>query len=324
MRHLKRVEILRAYQPLRGIGVALVFVLCYQVNESQATITSCGGIDCGNDCCDSVTQCCDNGTCVPSTCNDGNPCTDDLCFIGDCQHTNNTATCDDDDPCTVNDTCSNGACAGTQKDCDDNNPCTTDTCDANGVCLHAPCPTDQCCHNGECKLKCPDCDDGPESGWFAPAVTLSVPPCLHHETWTEPITIYEDNCGNKFTVTCTNGEYIYSPGGGQCKWKCGVNYKKYKKIMGPCGDRLSATFHRTVDMGSIGPIQYGCDRGTCSGVYDWQDSFWYYCVSGPPGPPSCCAGANNPEDDPANTCSPPGGGNCNDAECPNDPCPVCP
>jgi hypothetical protein len=47
-------------------------------------------------------------------CDDDNPCTDDECTQGQCQHTNNTANCDDSSACTPGqDKCQNGACAGT-------------------------------------------------------------------------------------------------------------------------------------------------------------------------------------------------------------------
>ena len=47
-------------------------------------------------------------------CDDGNVCTDDSCALGICQNIDNAASCDDAEDCTENDTCSAGACAGTQ------------------------------------------------------------------------------------------------------------------------------------------------------------------------------------------------------------------
>lgn len=47
-------------------------------------------------------------------CDDHNPCTDDNCVQGECEHTNNTANCDDLSSCTTGqDKCKDGACAGT-------------------------------------------------------------------------------------------------------------------------------------------------------------------------------------------------------------------
>lgn len=51
----------------------------------------------------------------PNTqCDDGNPCTDDLCAgASGCMNVNNSNTCDDNDSCTINDACTSGVCAGT-------------------------------------------------------------------------------------------------------------------------------------------------------------------------------------------------------------------
>jgi hypothetical protein len=47
-------------------------------------------------------------------CDDHNPCTDDKCVQGECEHTNNTANCDDLSSCTTGqDKCKDGVCAGT-------------------------------------------------------------------------------------------------------------------------------------------------------------------------------------------------------------------
>jgi subtilisin family serine protease len=49
--------------------------------------------------------------CVPGGCDDGNPCTDDLCDLGTgCQHAANTGACSDGTECTVADQCGGGQC----------------------------------------------------------------------------------------------------------------------------------------------------------------------------------------------------------------------
>jgi glucose/arabinose dehydrogenase len=57
------------------------------------------------------------GTAVECTddagCDDGNPCTDDVCFASACLHLNNTNACDDGVACTTGDVCSGGVCRGT-------------------------------------------------------------------------------------------------------------------------------------------------------------------------------------------------------------------
>jgi lysyl oxidase len=51
--------------------------------------------------------------CTPASCDDANPCTDDLCdpTLG-CRHFNNNTSCTDGNSCTTNDVCSQGACVG--------------------------------------------------------------------------------------------------------------------------------------------------------------------------------------------------------------------
>lgn len=123
---------------------------------------------------------CIGGECVYSiqTCDDLDPCTDDLCdpSSGQCLYTpNNLCTgecekdddcklsvciskaecdqltktciyhpsengtsCDDKNACTENDVCNDGKCQGTIISCDDNDLCTLDSCDSVKGCLHAP------------------------------------------------------------------------------------------------------------------------------------------------------------------------------------------
>ena len=73
---------------------------------------------------------CEAGTCLglPIACDDGDPCTDDMCDgLGGCLSEHNTEACDDGDPCSVADSCSDGKCAGTIIPCD----CQADSdCDA--------------------------------------------------------------------------------------------------------------------------------------------------------------------------------------------------
>ncbi len=119
---------------------------------------------------------CVAGKCVGEAvvqCDDGNPCTDDLCSVNlGCSHVVNTAPCDDGNACTVGDTCGEGACQpGTAPlDCDDDNVCTDDSCDPESGCQHAAntapcddgnfCTASDLCEGGKCTSKEPvDCDD---------------------------------------------------------------------------------------------------------------------------------------------------------------------
>jgi hypothetical protein len=69
---------------------------------------------------------CESGNCVGSviSCDDNNPCTDDLCNdTGGCKYEFNQDDCNDNDPCTVADECTEGECQGLAAACD----CTVDS-----------------------------------------------------------------------------------------------------------------------------------------------------------------------------------------------------
>jgi uncharacterized repeat protein (TIGR01451 family) len=95
-------------------------------------------------------------------CDDGNPCTTDICTPADgkCHATpaSDGTPCDDASLCTVGNTCVAGAC-GTPVACSDGNPCTTDVCNpATGACSSTPlacddgnpCTIDTCNAAGAC------------------------------------------------------------------------------------------------------------------------------------------------------------------------------
>ncbi|MFQ5479359.1 MAG: hypothetical protein ACE5E4_12165, partial [Candidatus Binatia bacterium] len=130
--------------------------------------------------CDDSTACtsadtCVGGACVGTVvdCNDGNPCTEDLCgAVTGCQHIDNTLPCDDSDACTTGDTCAGGVCVGgSPPNCDDGDLCTDDSCDSVTGCQHANntaacddgdvCTTNDTCAAGSCVGGTAlDCDDG--------------------------------------------------------------------------------------------------------------------------------------------------------------------
>jgi hypothetical protein len=123
-----------------------------------------------------------SGGCVtPAQCNDGNPCTQDLCVSSVCSNPPVTdgTSCDDGDPCNGVRTCSGGVCqqaspvvcgdachacnSGTGDcdqvpgcclgagDCNDNNACTSDACVSN-ACTHTTisCADNNTCTNDSC------------------------------------------------------------------------------------------------------------------------------------------------------------------------------
>ena len=160
-------------------------------DNSSCTIDSCDGIsgNCvhtpviGNLPCEDGSKCtaddkCDNGVCMGKTisCNDDNPCTDDICEAQTgCFGLPVSGSCEDGNKCTSNDSCANGVCVGgTATDCDDKVACTVDTCDAKtGGCDHttdgmdgkacddgSKCTSDDVCSKGDCVAgTTKDCED---------------------------------------------------------------------------------------------------------------------------------------------------------------------
>jgi len=113
-----------------------------------------------------VTACCD-----AASCNDDNPCTDDVCdAVNGCLHVDNDANgCSDGNSCTTPDVCLGGTCVPGPNPCDDQNACTVDVCDGLGGCTHAPlgcddvnpCTDDSCvpasgCAHADNALPCSD------------------------------------------------------------------------------------------------------------------------------------------------------------------------
>ncbi len=113
--------------------------------------------------------------CVPGVdiaCDDGNPCTDDVCRpSGSCAHTPNIALCDDGDACTTFDRCVGGVCVGSAFDCDDGEPCTDDVC-TDGGCENRP-------RTGECDDQdaCTEGDTCLEGACVGAAITCPSGPC---------------------------------------------------------------------------------------------------------------------------------------------------
>ncbi len=160
-------------------------------DSSSCTVDSCNAAtgDClhtpvlGNLPCEDGSKCtaddkCDSGTCVGKTisCNDDNPCTEDLCEAATgCFGLPVAGNCDDGNKCTNGDACANGVCVGgALTDCDDQVACTVDTCDTKtGGCDHlsqpmdgktcddgSKCTSDDVCSKGACVGgSTKDCED---------------------------------------------------------------------------------------------------------------------------------------------------------------------
>lgn len=110
---------------------------------------------------------CVNGVCTGTwkfDCNDGNPCTNDICDIetGCSYEENSGASCDGPGLCLIGGVCEGTVCVGgTAKGCDDSNPCTADACADDSGCSHVatdegpcddgdPCTENDFCQGGNC------------------------------------------------------------------------------------------------------------------------------------------------------------------------------
>jgi hypothetical protein len=117
---------------------------------------------------------CSAGLCAPGTevsCDDDNPCTEDLCDPEDgCLYSAKNLPCDDGNFCTIGDHCVGGNCIGVPTVCEDGNPCTKGLCDpASGKCSFPitegscndgnPCTVNDTCDAGLCVGSPKSCDD---------------------------------------------------------------------------------------------------------------------------------------------------------------------
>lgn len=122
----------------RGMGIVLVLAVATGCEASSRSVG-------------------EPGSCVvDSECDDGDPCTRDLCRDDPRRCTQepmpDTTPCWDDNPCTTGDQCRAGTCVGTPADCNDGDACTQDLCE----------PTASGTAAFTCNHPAVDCDDGSE------------------------------------------------------------------------------------------------------------------------------------------------------------------
>ena len=111
------------------------------------------------------------------SCNDGNPCTNDSCVGGVCNHTNNSNNCNDGNACTSGDKCSGGSCQGTDISgtCDDGNPCTNDGCNPGSGCTHSN--NTNACSDGDACTSGDKCSGGSCQGTDIAGSCVDGNPC---------------------------------------------------------------------------------------------------------------------------------------------------
>ncbi|HNO77545.1 MAG TPA: M12 family metallo-peptidase [Phycisphaerae bacterium] len=168
----------------------------------------------------------DCGCTLNSECDDGNPCTDDICDpeLG-CINPNNSAACDDGNACTTSDVCNAGSCVGSSPlVCDDSNACTDDTCDPGSGCVFTnntnpcddgdACTTSDVCDAGSCVGSSPlVCDDSnactddtcdPGSGCV---FTNNTNPCDDGDACTTLDVCDGGSCVGSDPLDCDDGDF---------------------------------------------------------------------------------------------------------------------
>ncbi len=102
--------------------------------------------------CNGIDDDCDGGTDTDvEACDDGNPCTQDLCNnSGGCKYEPfNGPKCEDGNVCTTDDVCAEGKCQGGKPlPCDDGDPCSKDECAPASGCTHNPSTEGVCTDDG--------------------------------------------------------------------------------------------------------------------------------------------------------------------------------
>ena len=197
-------------------------------------------------------------------CNDGNPCTDDLCKDGQCAFEPNTAPCSDGDPCTENDKCSGGLCvAGTEVNCDDGQPCTVDSCIPSQGCIHEiqpnclACKTDPECEDGNpCTLDgCVDgkCQSKPSSG----------NPCDDKNPCTEGDVCDAGKCVAGQPKSCDDNNPCTDDNCNALDGTCGHSFNT-----AGCDDGNPCTLEDTCSNGTCGGKPVTCDdKNPCTNDY---------------------------------------------------------
>ncbi|MBM4354850.1 MAG: hypothetical protein FJ109_13855 [Deltaproteobacteria bacterium] len=210
-----------------GVNAACLKPTCHPKSGDCSFEPANNGLFCedGNACTAGST--CQAGTCSGGTqvnCNDGNPCTDDLCDPATgCAHNPNAVPCSDGNACTTGDVCGGGGCVAPGfLDCDDGNPCTDDSCNPATGCIHKPnavpcsdgnaCTTGDVCTGGACAgkgiLACNDgnvcTDDSCDPAKGCQYVTNALP-CSDGDACTMGDACSQGACKGGPAVDCNDG-----------------------------------------------------------------------------------------------------------------------
>jgi len=241
-----------------------VFGKCKGVRRCDTDgLTKCLAPPASAEICDGEDNDCDGQT-DEATCDDKNPCTQDLCDPkrsvegGDgCIHNNTEAPCDaDGNVCTANDRCEDGVCTpGKAKQCDDGNACTKDVCLPASGCTQTdddgapcdddnPCTLSDLCKAGGCEPGIPKkCKSGDPCVLAACNILTGkckfkpMPdgvPCDDGTACTKSDACLTGTCLGK-VVDCDDGNTCTNDG---CDAKSGCTYKPNSQ---PCTDANKCT-----------------------------------------------------------------------------------
>jgi hypothetical protein len=236
-------------------------------------LTACVSSAPGDEICDGKDNDCDGQT-DEATCDDKNPCTDDVCGGKEgCKQTNNTSGCDaDGSVCTEKDTCSNGKCiAGKSIVCDDNNVCTKDSCDPVAGCKYdnddgkgcnaddTLCTPNDLCKSGACvagaKKACASDDQCVEG-----KCQIQTGNCTYLSKTSQPC-----NDGNP----CTSGDKCAGASGDQCLGSSDTNCDDKNPCTADSCDPGAGCTHSAVsaacDDGNACSLGDVCANGVCAG-----------------------------------------------------------
>ena len=176
----------------------------------------CAGKECGDDGCGS--------TC--GECDDGNPCTDDVCKgASGCDYVFNQVGCDDGDKCTSGDQCVGGTCIpGPSVDCDDGNECAVaNACEPELGCTYLDVADGTDCNNqpqwhclaGKCTCAPDTCSDwGYQCGKWSTGCPwqINCGQCPPDETCKEGTCVgieWVGGFGGQAHDVAVNGNYAY-------------------------------------------------------------------------------------------------------------------
>ncbi len=211
---------------------------------------------------------CDKKACVsvPLTCDDANPCTDDVCVPakGCTYPVVVSKPCDDKDVCTKGEFCTpTGECKAAQSavlPCNDNNPCTKDSCDMAKGCT-ATASTDPCSDGDACTA-----NDACAAGACKPGAAAN---CDDGNTCTADVCDKAAGCYHlPFQSPCCTGQTSICDDGNPCTnddCDAGTGGCKKSDNSAPCNDNNACTASDVCTAGKCAGAPKVCDdKSVCT------------------------------------------------------------